>query len=124
MQYSKVDFIQNKWLIMGICIVLVHFIYAVKYSVLKFAGWITGNRETASTYIFVVFMINKIIGILLVPLMILVVFANPVYLHSILIISFTVLGLLLLLRYFKSYGLLLKQIKNEHPPFYSFDWFS
>ncbi len=111
MKFDNVRLVQNKWLLMGASILLMGLVYAVKYSILKFAGWITGNRETASIYIFVVFMINKIIGILLLPLLILLVFANPVYLHSIMILSFSVLGLLLLLRYFKSYGLLQNRLK-------------
>ncbi|MEI7472728.1 MAG: DUF4271 domain-containing protein [Chitinophagaceae bacterium] len=110
-QYDNIQLSQNKWLIMGANILLMGLVYGVKYSILKFAGWITGNRETAHIYIFVVFMINKIIGILLLPLVILLVFANPAYLHSIEIVSFCVVGLLLLLRYFKSFGLLQNRLK-------------
>ena len=38
-------------------------VYVLKYSTLKFTGWITGLNEATNTYIFVIFLINKIIGI-------------------------------------------------------------
>jgi hypothetical protein len=42
-------------------------IYLGKYLFLLFAGWVFHEKEAARTYIFVVFLVNKIIGIILIP---------------------------------------------------------
>ena len=58
------------WLLPICIIVFVAGFYLVKYWVLKFAGWITGHRAQTGTYIFIVFLVNKMIALALVPLVI------------------------------------------------------
>lgn len=94
------------WTLLASCITAFFIIYTVKYLTLKFMGWVTGYTEEASTYIFVVFLINKIIGICLLPVIILVAFSGEVIVKWVVVISFLLIGLLLLLRFFRSYGLL------------------
>jgi hypothetical protein len=42
-------------------------IYSVKYIGLQVSGWLFGLRELAETYTFMVFLINKVVGVLLLP---------------------------------------------------------
>jgi hypothetical protein len=94
------------WVLLASCIAAFFIIYIVKFLTLKFMGWVTGYLEEANTYIFVVFLINKIIGICLLPVIVLVAFSAVVIVKWVVIISFLLIGLLLLLRFFRSYGLL------------------
>jgi hypothetical protein len=51
-------------------------IYLVKYLVIIFTGWIFNAKEAAAEYRFVVFLINKILGILVIPLLFLIAYSN------------------------------------------------
>ena len=55
-------------------------LYFVKYICLTIAGYIFNTIELVQTYIFVVFMINKVLGILFVPFIAILAFAKP-FLH-------------------------------------------
>ncbi|HMP92373.1 MAG TPA: DUF4271 domain-containing protein, partial [Phnomibacter sp.] len=50
-----------------LCVALLAVVYLVKYMSLKLSGWLFGMREVAETYSFMVFLINKVVGILLLP---------------------------------------------------------
>ena len=66
----------NQWLAFGFCILLLIAVYLVKFIFLRFMGWIFGKQAEAETYTFIVFMINKIAGLVLLPLSIVMAFAN------------------------------------------------
>lgn len=95
---------------LGICILSVAIIYFLKYVVLKFTGWLTGHREAANTYLFIIFLINKILGILLIPFVIVIAFAASFLQYPAVIISLLLIALMLLLRFLRSYGLLRRDI--------------
>ncbi len=86
-------------------------IYFTKYSSLKFTGWITGYSQTTSTYVFVIFLINKILGIVLLPFTILMAFGGANVAVAAALVSLLFTGLLLLMRFLRSYGLLQNQLK-------------
>jgi hypothetical protein len=79
-------------------------LYFAKYCILKFIGWMSGMDKATDNYIFVIFLVNKIIGIILVPFIIILAFSTPVWIDSATIFSFLVLGLFFLSRYIKAYG--------------------
>lgn len=102
---------QNVWIMIGLCIGALGLIYFLKFCTLKFTGWVTGYDEEADTYIFVLFLINKIMGIFLVPFTILMAFSGNDIAMAAVPVSLIVIGFLLLLRLFRSYGLLQNQLK-------------
>lgn len=51
--------------------------YIAKYFILVFAGWIFNIKEITNSYTFIEMLINKIIGMLLLPFIIIVAFAMP-----------------------------------------------
>ena len=53
-------------------------LYLGKFICLTIAGYIFNTVELVQTYIFVVFMINKVLGILLIPFIGILAFARPV----------------------------------------------
>lgn len=101
----------HRWMLAGSCIVLLGLIYLTKYSTLKFTGWLTGYKEATDNYIFIIFMICKILGIILIPFTILMAFSAVDIAAISTLISLLVIGFLLLLRFFRSYGLIQNQLK-------------
>lgn len=101
----------NFWLLYLYCFVGLGLMYVVKYLSLKFSGWIFNISSTTDGYIFIVFMINKIMGIYLLPFLILLAFTDNI----IYIISFTLsyLGVFFLLayRFILAYGLIKSQMR-------------
>ncbi|HEX2628928.1 MAG TPA: DUF4271 domain-containing protein, partial [Chitinophagaceae bacterium] len=49
-------------------------IYLVKFAGLKVLGWIFNLRDAADSYIFVVFVVNKVVGIFLLPFLVMIAF--------------------------------------------------
>jgi hypothetical protein len=84
-------------------------LYVGKFICLTIAGYIFNTNELVQTYIFVVFMINKVLGILLIPFIGILAFAKP-FLHPFAIggASFLI-ALLILYRYLFS----LTSVRNK-----------
>lgn len=95
----------------GVCVVAVALIYFGKYISLKFTGWLTGYSDAANTYLFVIFLINKILGILLIPFIVVIAFGADFLQYPAVLVSLLMIGLMFLLRFLRSYGLLRKEIK-------------
>jgi hypothetical protein len=111
LQYFNLIPNKNVWLVIGSCVVVLALIYLSKFATLKLTGWLVGNNDATNTYIFIIFLINKIIGILLVPFTIIIAFSSSTIINAIIFISLITISLLLLLRFFRSYGLLQNQLK-------------
>ena len=92
------------------CILSIGVLYFLKFCVLKFMGWLSDVQESTNGYIFAIFLVNKITGVFLVPIIILLAFINRQWLPIITNISLMVIGLLFLSRYVKSYGVIEKKI--------------
>jgi hypothetical protein len=52
-------------------------LYIGKFICLTIAGYIFNTKDLVQTYIFVVFMINKVLGMLLIPFVLILAFARP-----------------------------------------------
>lgn len=101
----------HQWMLLSFCVVTLGLVYLVKFSSLKFTGWITGYREATDTYIFIIFMICKIIGVILIPFTVLMAFSEAPVASTSALVSLLIIGFLLLLRFFRSYGLIQNQLK-------------
>lgn len=99
------------WILLGSCVAIFMIIYLVKFLTLKFVGWVTGYKQEADTYIFIIFLINKIIGICLLPVIVILSFSPSSIVNIVIIISYLLIGVMLLLRFFRSYGLLQHKLK-------------
>lgn len=93
-------------LLLPFCILGMGMLYFVKYCILKFIGWMSGMQQAAGDYIFVIFLVNKIAGIVLLPLIILIAFSLPSLVNYVTTFSLLMLGLFFLSRYVKTYGVL------------------
>lgn len=103
--------LQDFWRVLLYCTISLGIIYLVKFVTVKFTGWLTGYNAITDTYVFVIFLINKILGILLLPFIIIIAFSTPALVTAAIIISLLLIGLMFLLRFFRSFGLLQHQLK-------------
>lgn len=101
----------NKWLFALLLILLMGLIYFIKFCTLKFTGWITGLDAEVNVYVFMIFLINKTIGVFLVPFIIVLAFSGPVIAGIAASVSLMAIGLFLLLRFFRSYALIQNKLK-------------
>ncbi len=117
LKYAGVFLQSNPFTTIIVCSLCMGAIYLLKFITLKFTGWVTGYKEVTNTYIFIIFLINKILGIVLLPFIVVMAFSVPVLIKvsALTAILFTVL--MFLLRFFRSYGLLQNQLKISHAHF-------
>lgn len=110
----------NFLLWISVCSICLTTIYFLKFITLKFTGWVTGYIEVTNIYIFIIFLINKILGILLIPLIIIMAFSSSFLLKIAILIAILLIALMFLLRIFRSYGLLQHQLKINKIHFFMY----
>ncbi len=64
------------WWLYLYCMLALSAIYLVKFLFLKFCGWVFSISRATDTYIFIVFLVNKMLGIFLLPFLILIIFSG------------------------------------------------
>ncbi len=77
-------------------------IYVVRFLFLKFTGWVFNISEITDNYTFNVFLINKILGLSLIPFTIILAFGQGQWVQASLFLSFLVIAILFLNRYLRS----------------------
>lgn len=90
-------------ILLALLIVGVILIYAGKYLVIRLSGWAFRVEHVTEQYLFNVFLVNKIIAIALLPFIVLLAFGDPQWLNTVLMLSFLIVGLLLVNRYIRSW---------------------
>jgi hypothetical protein len=99
------------WYILFVCNGVVAICYIVKYLSLKFTGWVTNYQSEADTYIFIIFLLNKVIGIFILPIITLMSFSTYQIASYAIVISFIFIAILFIIRFFRSYSLLQSRLK-------------
>jgi len=84
-------------------------VYLGKYIILKVIGWIFNVSNATDTYIFIIFMVNKMVGIFLVPVLALMAFPFEPFLPVVVTLTYIVLAVALAYRFLISY----KPIRHE-----------
>ena len=83
----------------GIAAAIIATIYVIKYISLSLFGWIFNAQEAAYTYKFIVFLINKIGAIALVPFVWLLAYSSSTVQQVVVTIASSILILLVIYRY-------------------------
>lgn len=86
------------WLIGGILA-----IYLGKYFVIRFSGWAFRVQTITELYLFNIFLINKIIGIVLLPFLIFIAFGGASMAEPMLLVALVVVAILIFNRYARSW---------------------
>ncbi len=95
-------------------------LYIAKYLFLEFSGWLFSIKNAAGTYSFIVFLINKIIGILLLPFLFVIAFANRELAGIAITISLVIVGGLFLYRFLRAYSPVQSDVKVGRFHFFLF----
>jgi hypothetical protein len=66
----------NFWILYLDCMLILGVVYLIKFLVLKFCGWVFSISRATDIYIFIVFLVNKMLGIFLLPFLILISFSS------------------------------------------------
>jgi hypothetical protein len=99
------------WMLLAVCIAGFVIIYVGKFLLLKFVAAVTGFKTQGDSYAFIVFLVNKIMGLILLPINIILAFSSrPIAIAS-MNIAMILLGLLILFRFIRSYGSLHHKMK-------------
>ena len=85
-------------------------LYLGKFLFLRFAGWVFNSREAASSYLFIVFMMNKMLGILLIPVLLLVAFSVQELVQAAFTVGWLLIILVFVYRYLASFALFRNKI--------------
>lgn len=101
----------NDWMLFIYCSAALAVIYLTKLLVLKLSGWIFNIRDTMDTYIFIVFLVNKLVGIFLLPLLLFMAFSDTTTVSFVVALSYMLLIILFSYRYIISYVTVRSEIK-------------
>lgn len=111
---------RSKPLMMLLLILGMMAIYAGKFLALQFAGWAFGQKALSAEYIFQVFLINKITGIVLLPFVVVLAFAGSAWLVPIAVVSLTIVMGMLFTRYLRSWPAMQKLFRGSAFHFFTY----
>ena len=103
--------VDNFWLLYLYCCIGLSIIYLVKFIGLIVLGWLFNMKKAADSYIFIVFIINKVIGIALLPFNVLLAFTDGT-MHSVaLMLSWCCIAGLLLYRFILGFAAIRNDVR-------------
>lgn len=88
----------------------VFLIYIGKFFIIQIAGWISGFKHEAVSYTFLIFLVNKLLAIVLLPTTCILIFSNSNIGLLAYNISLLAVCIFYLLRCFRSYGIFEKKL--------------
>ena len=118
LQHFGLNTIGNFWLLMLYCSGGLSVLYFVKFAGLKIAGWLFNMEEAADSYVFIVFVVNKMMGLLLLPFLVLIAFTVGDLYQAGLVLSWCMVGGLLVYRFILTYAAVRNQVRVN--PFHFF----
>jgi uncharacterized protein DUF4271 len=107
--YYRLNPVSGFWLGFSYCIALVSLLYLGKLLILKAMGWIFNVSNATNTYLFIVFLVNKMIGMFLLPFIFILAFPHPVIISGMVTLSVILVIALFFYRFIISY----RPIRNE-----------
>lgn len=99
------------WLLFIYCVLIIGAIYFARFCILKLSGWVFNITKTTDNYTFIVFLVNKIAGIALLPFLIVIAFSDSLNVEVAITISFIMIGILFVYRFAVGYATVRSEIK-------------
>ena len=118
LHYSQIGAGIRFWVLYLYCMLLLGVVYLVKFLVLKFIGWVFSISRATDIYVFIVFLVNKMLGIFLLPFLIIITFSSPGIREIFITISLAMVFVLWSYRVLAAYRPVRNEIKLT--PFYFF----
>ncbi|HTE23155.1 DUF4271 domain-containing protein [Flavitalea sp.] len=97
------------WLNFSYCVGIVSLLYLGKLLILTAMGWIFNVSNATNTYLFIVFLVNKMLGMFLLPFLFILAFPHPVIISGMVTLSYILVIALFFYRFIISY----RPIRNE-----------
>ncbi len=101
----------DTWLLFAASVLGVLLLYGGKYVIFNITGWMFGHREIVNTYLFIVLLINKVLGVLLIPFLLILAFADTELQQVAFIVSLILVIILFLYRYMLTFTGLRNDLK-------------
>lgn len=102
-------------LVSGACLT-----YFVKYLFVGFVGWIFRMRHTTDLYNFNIFLVNKVLGVFLLPFVVCFAFMEPRWAASVAVLSAVLSLAFLVNRYFRSWSIFAQFFMNSKFHFFMY----
>ena len=117
-QYFKFSQGENFWLLFLYSCIGLSGAYFLKFLGLKLSGWLFNVEEAANSYIFILFVINKMIGIALLPFLVILAFTFGNIYSGGIAISWCLIAALVIYRFILTYAAIHNEVKVN--PFHFF----
>lgn len=111
MQHFGLNPVGNFWLMALYCGMGLSMAYFIKFAGLKICGWLFNMDDAANAYIFIVFLVNKMIGIMLLPFLLILAFSKDDVYTTGITLSWFVIGGMILYRFILTYSAIRNQVK-------------
>lgn len=118
LQHYRLEIPGGFWVQFAWCSLVLSAIYLIKFLGLKFTGWLFNKMETADNYIFIVFVVNKMLALLLLPFIILLAFTTGSVYDVSFMLSLCLVGGFLAYRIILTFAGIRNQVKVN--PFHFF----
>jgi hypothetical protein len=111
LQHYQVRLVNHFWLQYLYCAVGLAVIYTGKFIGLKICGWLFNMEPATESYLFIVFIINKVIGIFLLPFVVMLGFSSGIMVDAALMLSWCGIALLLLYRFILGFTMVRNEVR-------------
>jgi hypothetical protein len=109
--YFKASVKTEEWLLPFAATLSLLLLYAGKYLFLKASGWLMNINAATETYTFIVFLMNKVAGIVILPFIVIISFA-PFYITRVVVtLSLALVAGLFLYRFLRAYQPVQSEVK-------------
>ena len=98
------------WMLYMDCALLLTLVYLGKFLILKLSGWMFNITRATDTYIFIIFLANKILGIFLLPFLVILSFSGPLMQEIAVTLSVVMIFSFLAYRFVVAYNPVRKEI--------------
>ena len=106
---GKIEYYEYKYLYYGMLALTI--VYTSKFVALHVIGWLSGFTRDTENYIFIVFLINKILAILLMPFIVVIAFSEKSVSEIAILISLILVGFMFILRYLRGFSIIQQTLK-------------
>lgn len=103
--------VTQTWLFFAICFLGIAVVYIGKYFILRILGWMFGQETAMDNYIFIVYLINKILSVILIPFMLVIAFADSGFQQVAFTASVILIFFLFVYRFILAYSSLHNELK-------------
>lgn len=118
--YYKSSLQVSAWLVPVGATVCLLLLYLGKYVFLKLSGWLFSMNAATETYTFIVFLINKVAGIAILPFVVVIAFSTATIVPAAVSLSLIMVAGLFLYRFLRAYQPVQSEIKLSRMHFFIF----